>query len=507
MRYFNIILIFLLIAGATLPAAAVETPATRNSSQQQIDFESNGLTGHDQQIANEAIDASIRSDWARARQIAQKANDIIVYKIILWREFKNAKTTNSEDIKTFLKYNTNWPLREAFRRRLGIVTPINNQNESWRSFASKARDLIESGDAERAFLLIGGRYEYLSESNRADALFLSGWIKLRYLKDPAKAVPYFERLYAEMRLPISKSRGAYWAGRAYEAMGNDSKAYYWYKLGAKHFTTYYGQLAAMKLDRDYNLTLPDYPPPDYLDAKNFIADQRVRAAKILDAANDSEDARLFLIKYLDESQRTVSDYLLVVLLAQQTTNYEWAVMAGKKAAEVEVQVPQANYPILVFNPEAPEKALVMAITRQESQLNRYAHSSVGAVGMMQLMPSTAQMVARALNKPYSNELMYDKDYNMTLGSYYLAKRIKDFNGSYILAIAAYNAGIGNVALWIKRFGDPRQMSPDQVVDWVELIPFMETRNYVQRVLEATEVYRARLSGGSHRLEILQDLKR
>ncbi len=470
-------------------------------------FSSTGLSKSDEKIAAEAINASMSSDWSRARKIAQEANDVIIYKIILWREFKNARSASSEDIKTFLKYNANWPLRDAFKRRIGLYVPVNNQNDTWRNYASRARDLLESGKSKEAYDLIAGRYQYLSGSNRADALFLCGWIKLRFLKDPAAAAAFFERLYSEVRLPMSRSRGAYWAGRAYEAQGNDGKAYEWYKRGSRHFTIYYGQLSALKIDRNYKLTLPDYPPPDYLDAKNFLSDERVRTAKILDNANDSEDARLFLIKYLDENTRTVSDYLLVVLLAQHTTNYEWAVMAGKKAAEVEVQVPQANYPVLMFEPPAPEKALVMSITRQESQLNRYAKSPVGAVGMMQLMPSTAEHVARQMDKAYSSNMLYNKDYNMTLGSYYLARRIKDFDGSYILAIASYNGGIGNVSTWIKRFGDPRKMSPDQIIDWMELIPFSETRNYVQRVLESTEVYRSRLGGGSHKLELLEDLKR
>ena len=480
---------------------------TAYAADQTVDFNGTSLSKSDQDIADKALSSSADENWPRAREIATQARDRLVQKIIIWREIKNARNANLEEVKQFVTANPGWPLHDSFKRRVGLAPPQNNQNDSWKAYASKARDLIEAGHPEDAYELISGRYKYLSDSNRADALWLSGWINLRYLKDPVKAAAYFERLYADVRLPVSLSRAAYWAGRSYEALNDDSHAAAWYKKGADHYATFYGQLSALKLDRDYDLTLPDYGSPDYSDAKNFLADERVRAAKILDQAGDNEDARLFLIKYLDEEQRTVSDYMLVVLLAQQTTNYEWAVMAGKKAADVFVQVPQANYPVLVFTPPAPEKALVMAITRQESQLNRFAKSSVGALGMMQLMPATAQNVAKMVNAPYSSNMLFDKDYNMTLGSYYLNKRVGDLGGSYILAIAAYNGGIGNVILWLKRFGDPRKMDLDQIVDWIELIPFAETRNYVQRVLEATQVYRARLNGGSHRLELTKDLQR
>jgi soluble lytic murein transglycosylase len=471
------------------------------------DFSSLGISSNDKEIARKALAASQKGDWQGARQIAERASDRLIYKVILWREFKEARTTSSRDIMEFLDGNNNWPLRDRFKNRIGIPTPVSDPNDGWRNLASKARDYIEAGQYARAYSTIKGSYENLSEANRADALWLSGWINLRFLKNPAKAAWYFETMFQGVRLPISKSRAAYWAGRSYEALGNDERAQQWYKIGAEHFTWYYGQLSALKLNKAYTLSLPDYPPPDYIDAKNFLGDERIRAAKILDELGDSDNARLFLVTYMQEEGRTVSDYLLIVLLAQQTTNYEWAVMAGKKAAEYGVHIPHANYPILSYTPPAPEKALMMAIIRQESMLNRFARSPVGAAGMMQLMPSTAKNVAAMMGVNYSPEMLWDKEYNMSLGSYYLAKRIDDFNGSYILAIASYNAGIGNVLKWIKRFGDPRRMNPDEVVDWIESIPFMETRNYVQRVTESIGVYRARLNNGSYQLLLLDDLRR
>ncbi len=480
---------------------------TLTATASALDFSGLGLSGSDRQIAKRAAEASSRGNYAEARKIASEARDKIIYKIILWREFKEARTTSSQDIMAFLDSNQNWPLRDTFRRRLGISIPTDKRSSEWRSYASKARDYLEAGQKTRAYETIRGRYKNLTGESRADALWLSGWINLRHLKKPKEAIFYFEQMFADVKLPVSKSRAAYWAGRAHEAAGNSSKANTWYKESARHYTWFYGQLATLKLNKNHVLKLPDYPPPDYLDAKNFLTDERIRAAKILDDLGDGSNARLFLITYMSEMERTVSDYLLIVLLAQQTTNYEWAVMAGKKAAELGVHIPHANFPILSYTPPAPEKALMMAIIRQESMLNRFAKSPVGATGMMQLMPGTAQNVAKMMNVRYSPEMLYDKDYNMMLGSYYIAKRVNDFNGSYILAIASYNAGIGNVSNWLKRFGDPRRMNLEETIDWMESIPFMETRNYVQRVAESVQVYRARLNNGSARLALAEDLRR
>lgn len=472
------------------------------------DYSGLGISNRDLQIAKRALRFSENGDYQNAREEARLANDPLIYKIILWREFKEARNTSSSDIQDFLNRNKDWPLREQFSRRIGIFTKNPDSKDSWRALASNARDMLEEGNHRDAFESVKYKYKNYNGESRSDALWLSGWIALRFLKDPATAIQYFDRQFREAGTPITKARAAYWAGRSYEAAGQKDNAAKWYAQGARYDTYFYGQLAALKINKDYVLRLPDYSPPNNIDAHNFMTDERIRAARILDALGDTQNPRLFLLKYLDEDGRTVSDYLLVVMLAQQTTNYEWAVIAGKKAAAVEVQIPHANYPVLVYEPSEIEKGLMMAIIRQESQLNRYAKSSAGAAGMMQLMPSTAENVAKMVGVRYSYENLFDKDYNMTLGSYYLGKRVKDFDGSYILAIASYNAGIGNVKKWVDRFGDPRRMrNIDDIIDWCESIPFSETRNYVQRVTENLQVYRARLNGNSHKLLLYKDLTR
>ena len=472
------------------------------------DFDSLGLSSHDMDVARKAYRYSKDGSYDDARSIAAQARDPIVLKMILWLEFKEARSTRSDDIRQFINANKNWPLIEQFKKRIGIYVPDAKPSSAWKKIASDARDLIEEKRYQAAYDLIEGRWQSFNGESRSDALWLSGWINLRFLKNYEKASYYFDRQYREASYPVTKSRAAYWAGRSYEAAGDKSKAYKWYQIASRHYTHFYGQLAALRLDDDYVLSMPEYSPPSNLDAASFLQDERIRTARILDELEDTTNPRLFLIKYLEEGGRTVSDYLLVVLLAQQTTNYEWAILAGKKAAQVEVQIPQANFPVLVYDPPYVEKGLMMAIVRQESQLNRYAKSSVGAAGMMQLMPATAQSVAGMVGVPYSYERLFEKEYNMQLGSYYLGKRVKDFNGSYIMAIASYNAGIGNVKQWVNRFGDPRTMrSLEEVVDWMEKIPFGETRNYVQRVMENLQVYRARLNGNRHKLLLYKDMFR
>lgn len=491
----RIFLLCLFVLVSALPARAAE-------------FSSLGMSNSDIQIAKQAYRYSTQEDWESARDEAARANDPIVYKIIQWLEFKNASSTSSDAIRQFLADNKNWPLREQFGRRIGIFTKTPDSKDSWRALASRARDQLEAGNYNDAFDTVRGKYKNYNGESRSDALWLAGWIALRFVKDPSTAAEYFDRQYREAGTPITKARAAYWCGRAYEQSGDKNKASAWYTQASRYNTYFYGQLAALRMDDNYTLELPDYSPPNNIDAHNFLEDERIRGARLLDYLGDTQNPRLFLLKYLDEDGRTVSDYLLVVMLAQATTNYEWAVLAGKKAAQVEVQIPHANYPVLVYDPPYIEKALMMAIIRQESQLNRYAKSSAGAAGMMQLMPSTAENVAKMVGVDYSYERLFEKDYNMTLGSYYLGKRVKDFDGSYILAIASYNAGIGNVKQWVGRFGDPREMrSLEQVVDWIESIPFAETRNYVQRVLENLQVYRSRLNGNRSKMELYKDLFR
>ena len=475
---------------------------------QMLDFRYSVISEADKKIAQLAVAESKRGNFGSAENTAKRATDPIIMKLVKWIEFTEARSPSITEIRNFLNANPNWALEETLKRRIGIVEPYNRSGAEWRSYASRARDLLALGRPKDALQVIDGRYKNLNSEDRADALWLSGWINLRFLNRPERAIKDFTLLQQNVGFPVSLSRANYWLGRSYEARNNMKNARHWYGEAARHITTFYGQLAALKLDRNYVITLPNYSPPDILDAKDFVHDDRIKAARILDEIGYPEYGRLFLIRYLDGKDRTPQDYALAAILAQQTVNYEWAVLAGKKAAQVGLIIPQANYPVLMYTPPAPEKALMMAITRQESQLNRFAKSPAGAMGMMQLMPETARGITKELREPFNLNKLYDKDYNMRLGSYYINKRIGNLKGSYILAIASYNAGIGNALKWVDRFGDPRLVNDtDKVIDWLESIPFSETRNYVQRVLENVQVYRARMGGGRAKLGLLGDLHR
>lgn len=501
--------IILSIFFAVFVASNAAIPAPSPSSKPQLlDFRYSVISESDKEIVKKAVAESKRARWDSAERIAKKANDPIIFKLVKWIEFKEAKNPSANEIGNFLRDNPDWALEETLKKRIGIVPPENNKRHEWRRLAERARDLLEEGKPKKALSVIDGKYKQYGGGERADALWLSGWINLRFLDRPDRAISDFHKLFKNVGYPVSLSRAAYWLGRAYEEKRDRATATQWYKQAAQHYTTFYGQLAALKINKDYVIELPRYSPPDILDAKDFVKDERIKAARILDEIGHPEYGRLFLIRYLGGAKRTPQDYALTAILAQQTVNYEWAVLAGKKASLVQLIIPQASYPILMFTPRAPEKALMMAITRQESQLNRYAKSPAGAVGMMQLMPETAKAAAGALGLNYRPKDLYDKDYNMRLGSYYINKRVTDLKGSYILGIASYNAGVGNALKWVKRFGDPRLAgNTDDIIDWIESIPFSETRNYVQRVLETTQVYRARLNGGRAQLRLEQDLHR
>ncbi|PIR31722.1 MAG: hypothetical protein COV36_07260 [Alphaproteobacteria bacterium CG11_big_fil_rev_8_21_14_0_20_44_7] len=499
-KLLNVIFVAFLLLTAMPISADENTPI--------LDFRYSVASKSDKEILVKAINAAHNNDWNKANSLAAKAQDKIIPRIIKWLELYKSKTPNLSELESFVNSHPHWPLYEYFRRRLGIEPSIDLKDKEWRRHAERARDLLEAGKYKEAYRAIQNKHRNYEGSTKADALWLSGWINLRFLNKPAQAIEDFKLLHKSVGYPISLSRAQYWIGRSYEQMGKSSEARFWYKEASRFYNTFYGQLGALKIDRNYHIELPEYPSPDFMDAKEFIKDERVKAARLLDEIGEGQYARLFLIKYLGESERSVQDYSLAALLGQQTVNYEWAVLAGKKADQAHVMIPKANYPVLMFTPPAPEKALVMAIIRQESQLNRYAESSAGARGMMQLMPATAKSVAKEMGMVYSPAKLFDKDYNMALGSFYLNKRINNVEGSYIMAIAAYNAGIGNVYKWRDRFGDPRTLrDPEQIIDWLESIPFSETRNYVQRVLENTQIYRARLNNGKHRLMLIEDLTR
>ncbi len=369
-----------------------------------------------------------------------------------------------------------------------------------------ARRLLDDGQTQRAYRLAAA-HGLTSGTTFAELEFLAGWIALRLLHQPDVAYNHFVRLYEAVKLPISVARGAYWAARAAEAMKQMSLAESWYANAAPQITTYYGQLAATHLGSAGPATKLEAPKPTSAEIAAFERNELVQVARDLAQIGDSDDVAPFLRRITDEAQ-TAASFALTARLARALDRPDIAVVAAKHASYAGITLLDEGYPITELPPGGTiEKPLVLAMTRQESAFDRGAVSGAGAMGLMQLMPATASKIAKLLHLPFSQKrLTTDIAYNVTLGRAYLGSLIDDFSGSYVLAVAAYNAGPSRVRQWMQDHGDPRRENVD-VIDWIERIPFTETRNYVQRVLENLQIYRLRLGMRTPMVSLAADLKR
>jgi soluble lytic murein transglycosylase len=376
----------------------------------------------------------------------------------------------------------------------------------WPDRQSIARRLLQLNEAERAYRLVAN-HRLHDPSLVADAEFLAGWIALRHMKQPALALPQFTALYALAKMPVTLARAAYWAGRAEEAQGHAEAATQWYEKAAPYQTTYYGQLAAAMP----SVLPPDKPVPEPkatpAERAAFENRELVRAVRILLAAGEDDHAKPFLNRLSDLAQ-SPAEYAAAADFAEEVGRPDLGVAVAKKASYAGFQLLRAGYPVVWMPRNAgTEQALLLALTRQESAFDLRAVSASGALGLMQLMPGTARQVAKSIDEPFSQErLTRDGEYNVTLGQAFFDKLLTTFNGSYVLSIAGYNAGPGRVEQWIGQFGDPRQPGTDPV-DWVEEIPYGETRNYVQRVLENLQVYRLRIGDHTLAFSLDNDLRR
>lgn len=335
----------------------------------------------------------------------------------------------------------------------------------------------------------------------AEGEFLAGWIALQHLDEPGFAAEHFANLEQGVKTPISKARAAYWQARTASADGRSADAGRHYARAAEHSTTFYGQLAIAALATmggDGRLALPAEPQPSPGARTALANNEQARAIRMLHDAGRDRLVRKFTIhlaKTLDDTEQlaTLSDLAMALGLPNLS------VRVAKVAARRGILLARRAYPLAVvpkFSARGPfvEPALVYGLSRQESEFDPKAVSHAGARGLMQLMPSTAKIVARQVGVSYSRRrLLADPAYNAMLGTAHLGDLLGDFTGSYVMTIAAYNAGKHRVEQWVDRFGDPRSTAVDPI-DWVESIPFSETRNYVQRVLENTQVYRKRLDG-------------
>jgi soluble lytic murein transglycosylase len=328
-----------------------------------------------------------------------------------------------------------------------------------------------------------------------EAEFVTGWIALRRRNDASRALGHFTAIERNAVAPISLARGGYWRGRALAALNRPDDARAAWRAAAEHPFTYYGQLAALaggESEAELALriagTAPAAADPAHVAA--FAGRELAEAARILVAIGETRRARQVLLRLAelapDATDRGLAGSLAVALGQAETGVW----MARRVAATTGTILPDAGWPAPVEPPPGIERALSLALMRQESNFEAGALSPAGARGLMQLMPATARAMARELNEPALATRLGEPDANMRLGTAYLAKRLDEFDGAVPLALAAYNAGAHRVRQWLDQNGDPRVSDIDPI-DWIELIPFSETRNYVMRVIESVTIYRAR----------------
>jgi soluble lytic murein transglycosylase len=377
-------------------------------------------------------------------------------------------------------------------------------DEWWVERRLIARKLLDRGDAKTAYV-IAAEHAAVSPASRVEAEFHAGWIALRFLDDASTAFGHFARALEAAATPMSRARASYWQGRAIEALYGVTAAHHYYEAAAIFPSTFYGQLAAAKLGRtDLRLHVPE---------KIAAGDERCEAIRVIELLYALGEAEMTLPLISSAAENVNGEDQLAALAAVTTANHDAhaTLVAGKLAtnrgfALDALAFPSFGVPGYQQTDKSVDKSIVYAITRQESAFHSNALSTAGARGLMQLMPATAKRTAAHAGLEFDERrLTSDPSYNAQVGSTHLGELLLEHGGSYILTFAAYNAGGKRVKEWIDAYGDPRDPRVDPI-DWIELIPITETRNYVQRILENLQVYRLRL-GERATLLIESDLRR
>ena len=355
-----------------------------------------------------------------------------------------------------------------------------------------SRSLIYKKKYELAYK-ISSNHAMTEGPDFAAAEWMSGWIALSFLDDPLLAKEHFENFYNNVGYPISTARGAYWLGRTYKKLQNNELSTKWFKEASGYLTTYYGQLAFLELNpnNDFQLTKDLEIKKEYRDL--FFKNELVKIIYLLDELDEDKYTK-HILRHIANDDVDNGSEILAAELATNIERFDFAIQIAKIASYEKRFHNQYNYPIIstpkfINGRKIPESAFILSIIRQESEFDLSANSHAGAKGLMQLMPFTAKLVSKQAKLPYSrSRLTTDPEYNINLGSHYIAGLILNYDGAYPFAIAAYNAGPNRVKYWKKINKDPQKKQIDYV-DWIELIKFKETRNYVQRVLENYNVYR------------------
>jgi len=381
------------------------------------------------------------------------------------------------------------------------VESLVDPDEWWVERRLVSRTLVDAGDAHAAYRLAAA-HSAETPTVAAEAEFHAGWYALRFLNNPGLAARHFDRLLMISSTPISQARGHYWKAQALGPIAGAKHL----AAAARYHTTYYGQLAVHQLGKR-KLAIQE-PKPTPADRTRFASRELVRAIMLLESSGQHWRADI-IYRELAERLNSAEELALLAARAEQRGDRTLALQVGKSAHNRGLEVDAVSWPLGAIPVNADignaGRALAYAIARQESAFNIAAVSPANARGLLQLLPGTAKAMAKLQGVKYDRKrLTTDAAYNAKLGSAYLSQQLDNFGNSYILTFAGYNAGPGRVRQWIEAYGDPRGKPIAEVVDWVERIPFTETRNYVQRVMENYQVYKARI--GVSRFDIDRDLR-
>ena len=405
---------------------------------------------------------------------------------------------------------------KAAKLLLGAPTTLEdivNPDGWWAERRANAYEALDRGKSKLAYELVRDAGP-LSVNPLKDQQFLAGWLALRYLGATDKAIKHFAAMKQAADGPLSRAKSAYWLARAHEAAGNKAAAKSEYEASAKQFDTFHGLLSRQQLNGGQPMALELSPPAlaTETQVQRFVSlDAAMAGAIAVKAKLGRSVSRLFLAN-LAAKMETEGEVALAAHLTQKLGDTQQSLRIGKAAIARGMNLIYYSYPVHAlpkYKPlrKPPETAFLLGIARQESEFNTHIRSGAGARGILQVMPITARHVCRDYKiKCNIGRLQLDESYNTMIASAYTADRMAEFGGSYVLGLAGYNAGPGRARQWIKRFGDPRSARID-AIDWIERMPFRETRKYATKVLSNIQIYRARLGESEQPLRVMQDLAR
>jgi len=418
-------------------------------------------------------------------------NESLIYERVKWR--RKARLEDSS-LSLLMSYEGNYSYPKKW----------------WKEVNYHTRKQISYKNYDTALKILK-QYNLSSKKYLSEAQWLTGWLALTFKKDPKTAYEYFSKMFLEVKTPISKARASYWSGKSAKALGDFSSQQIWFERAAAYPATFYGQLALRELGKE--LFMP-FRNVDINDKKfeEYKKQELVKTLILLLQTNEKKLARLFAMHLVSQASNT-KEIMMLCKILRDFEKISLSIFASKKAIYSSIYIPNLNFPLpneklmaIIKNNTVIPLSVTYGITRQESAFDINAKSRAGARGLMQLMPRTARVTAKKNNYKYKrNFLTLKPSYNIKIGSIYFKEMLEKFNGSYVLALAAYNAGPSRVNRWLKTYGDPRKKEIDPVT-WMELIPISETRNYVQRVIEGIYMYKVLLGDEKNLTSPIKQLK-